>query len=436
MRLSVLHCQDVLEIKTQVDYIFGEIANSLPTSNSAQIIIKPNHNSFMNALTGNTTDLRLLIAIIESLQKRGYKNITIGDGTSCGMYRHNYNQFSRLKVAELAKKFHVRTIDFNNCDYTTITFGKGLEARVATVCLNSDFFIDAPKIKMHAEASMSAALKSLVGCLVGLDKRKIHNVHYFENILRLNEKIKPDLYFLDGLIAMEGTGPSDGDPVKMDLILAGTDPILIDLAVAKLIGYHHSEVPYLKLAEKMGKITNKHLQFLDDLSNIEQFKKKLKRPKPSPIFTLMNHPYTFEFTTKLRFSKGSDILFSPRIVSKILYYLHFIQDMYDDEEMEPFDIFIDEEMCNNCKVCAKYCPMSIDLPDNFDMEKCINCLYCYCVCPQMAIRLKGKLGFFTNQLKRYDTIIRKMIIEDMKHMDHGETISTTHQFGFEKIETP
>jgi uncharacterized protein (DUF362 family)/ferredoxin len=415
MKLSIIQCRDIAEIKAKVDDVFKQISSLLPASKDARIIIKPNHNSYMNALTGNTTDLRLLVAIIKSLQKRGYKNITIGDGTSCGMYRHNYDQFSRLKTAELAKKLHVRIIDFNNCEFEVVDFGNGLQARVASECLNSDFFIDAPKIKMHAEARMSAALKSLVGCLVGLDKRKIHNIHFFENILKLNEKIKPDFYFLDGLFVMEETGPSDGNPIKMDLILAGTDPILIDLAVAKLIGYAYDEVPYLKLAKKMGKIDYEHFRYLESLSILNETKKDLERPHPSAVFTLMNNPYTFTLATKIRFSRGSDYIFSSKIISKILYSLRFVQDMYyDDEEMEIHKISINKEKCNGCKECAKYCPMSIDLPDHFESEECIKCLYCYCVCPKEAISLEGKLGFFENQIKRYDRIIREMIVTNMK----------------------
>lgn len=415
MNLSIIQCRDIQEIRAKVDEIFEQNSSLLPDSKDARIIVKPNHNSYMNALTGNTTDLRLLVGIIKSLQKRGYKNITIGDGTSCGMYSHNYDQFSRLKTVELAKKFHVRIIDFNNCESEVVNFGAGLQARVASECLHSDFFIDVPKIKMHAEARMSAALKSLVGCLVGLDKRKIHNIHYFKNILKLNEKIKPDLYFLDGLFVMEGTGPSDGDPIKMDLILAGTDPILIDLAVAKLIGYTYDEVPYLKLAEKMGKIDYEHFRHLESLNILNEAKKNLKKPHPSRVFTLMNNPYTFRLATKIRFSRGSDYVFSLKIVSKILYSLRFIQDMYTDEEMEIHNISINKEKCNNCKECAKYCPMSIDLPDHYETEECIKCLYCYCVCPHEAIRLEGKLGFFASQIKRYNKIIREIIVTDMKN---------------------
>lgn len=54
---------------------------------------------------------------------------------------------------------------------------------------------------------------------------------------------------------MEGNGPSDGIPVRMDTIISGTDPYLIDMVCAELVGMDYREVTYLKVAEKLGIIT-------------------------------------------------------------------------------------------------------------------------------------------------------------------------------------
>ena len=80
---------------------------------------------------------------------------------------------------------------------------------------------------------------------------------------------------------------------------------------------------------------------------------------------------------------------------------------------EYIDIVVEKEKCGNCKECVKYCPMGLD-PTNqiITDEECIKCLYCYCVCPQKAISLEGRLGFFANQVNRYDRTIRKMVSEN------------------------
>lgn len=412
-KVSIVKCNETMEIQEKIDTIFEENVDLLPISKNARILIKPNHNSNMNALTGNTTDLRVLAAIIRSLKKMGYKNLAIGEGTSSGFYHNKIDVFSRLRTAELARKFDVEIIDFNHCDYEIVDFGDGLKAKVAKECLCADFFIAVPKIKMHAEAGMTAALKIIVGCLGGLDKRKIHNKKYFANILRLNEKIKPDFYVVDGLIAMEGNGPSAGTPFKMDLILAGSDPALIDLAIAKLIGYEFDEVPYLKLAIKSGKITNEYYEYVNHL-NLDHLKKSLKKPNPNIGFVILNHPRTFNFFTWLRYSSLLDWFFSSKVIMRALHFLRLTQDLYINKEAEISKIILEEEICTRCKECAKYCPIQLDLPEQLDADgMCIKCLYCYSVCPTKAIRLEGKLGFYASQINKYDKLIREMITNDM-----------------------
>jgi NAD-dependent dihydropyrimidine dehydrogenase PreA subunit len=266
---------------------------------------------------------------------------------------------------------------------------------------------------MHAEARMTAALKIIVGCLGGLDKRKIHNKKYFANILRLNEMIKPDFYVVDGLIAMEGNGPSAGTPFKMDLILAGSDPYLLDLTISKLIGYEFDDVPYLKLARKLGKIKNEHYDYVNNL-DLDHIRKSLKKPNPSIFFVILNHPRTFRFFTWLRYSPLFDWFFSSKVIIKLLHFLHFTQDLYINEEADIKRITLDEENCSGCKECAKYCPMGLNLPEQLGAEEvCIKCLYCYSVCPKKAIQIEGKLGFLTSQITKYDKIIREMITNDM-----------------------
>lgn len=408
MNISINECHSIKEIQEAITNIFNENIDLLPVSKTARILIKPNHNSSMNALTGNTTDLRVMASTIRCLQTLGYHNIAIGEGTSSGFYHNKINVFSRLRTADLAKKLGVEIIDFNKSDTELVNFGGGLKAKVAKECLTADFFIVVPKVKMHAEAGMTSALKIIVGCLSGLNKRKIHNKKYYDNILKLNEKIKPNFYIIDGLIAMEGNGPSAGDPVMMNVLLSGSDPFLIDLVVAKLIGYEYDEVPYLKIARQSGKISPEYYEYVNNL-DLSRLTKNLKRPNPSPFFVLANHPRTFRFFTWLRYSILFDWFFSSKFVIKTLHFLHVTQDLYINDEAEVTGLVLSNENCDSCKQCAKYCPMGLDLPGQLgDNEKCIRCLYCYSVCPRKAIMLQGNLGFFEEQIKKYDKIIREI----------------------------
>ena len=43
--------------------------------------------------------------------------------------------------------------------------------------------------------------------------------------------IRDSLYICDGIVAMEGNGPTSGDPVSMGVLLMSTDPIALDLSL-------------------------------------------------------------------------------------------------------------------------------------------------------------------------------------------------------------
>ena len=94
-RFDVFKAYTVKEIKAGVkELLGGRYADLLPQDADARILIKPNLNSNMNALTGNTTDLRLVASVIEFLKEKGFRDITIGEGSNSGFYRNRFSVIS------------------------------------------------------------------------------------------------------------------------------------------------------------------------------------------------------------------------------------------------------------------------------------------------------------------------------------------------------
>ena len=183
---------------------------ALPAESASTILVKPNLNNDLCALTGNSTDLRLVVAVIEALHERGYSDIVVADGPNIGTYRKGIDILERLGVRALCARFGIECVDLNYAPTAEIDLATG-PVRVARICLGADFFVNLPKLKTHAEAGMSLALKSLIGCVSATDKRLVH-ADLSANIVALNEAIHPDLIIADALIAMEGNGPGDGTP--------------------------------------------------------------------------------------------------------------------------------------------------------------------------------------------------------------------------------
>ena len=398
-------------LKGNLSTFLEEYATLLPKSEQAKILLKPNFNSNMNSLTGNTTDLRIITALIQVLQARGYKNITIGEGTNSGFYRNEIDVASRLMVRLLAKEMKVGFVDLNYCEGSEIRFVNDRKAKVAKNCLEADLFINLPKLKMHHEVGISVCLKNMMGCLVGQENKKKTHHNLAQNIVRLNQYVKPHLHIVDGLIAMEGNGPSDGLPVRMDAVVAGTDPYFIDMVCAEMVGMPYMEVTYLKVAEELGFITEGHKDALKNL-DLAPYRSDLLKPDVSFLLKLVCNRHLQRYFQALRHAPGLYALCNTKFMGHVFFKLGIRQERFIDEEMDIQGMVFDENKClPGCDKCSQYCPMALNVPAVLCDEagsSCIQCLYCYMVCPTKAIGLEGNFGFLKAQIEKYDPLIRKI----------------------------
>jgi len=399
-------CRNVDSIYENIANIFNYYKDSLPKAKESRILIKPNLNSNMNSLTGNTTDLRILAAVIYNLSERGYTNIIVGEGTSSGFYRNKINVAKRLCVLNLITHYkNVSFLDFNYDDKYPILFEDSVEAYVAKTCIESDFFINIPKIKTHFEATMTVCLKSLIGCLTGLNEKQKTHFSLYKNIIHLNEYIHPDLTIVDGLISMEGTGPSLGTPIRTDSLLAGRDPFLLDMLCSKIASIDYDRIPVLRLAKAKGYITSGDLEIYDAFKPAKSF--KFKEPSPTFIAKLINNQKWQKYFILLRIGILNEF-FNIGSVGRLLNMTGLRQDVFNIEDQNIDTIFANQD-CNRCNICERYCPMRLKLEDLGCRDKgCISCLYCYFICPKKAISLSGKLGFLSEQINSYDNLTREL----------------------------
>ena len=209
-KLDIIRANSTGEIRGGLHSVLEGYKDIFPALRKSEILLKPNLNSNMNALTGNTTDLRVLAGVLEFLKYKGYRNVVIGEGTNSGYYRNNISVISRLKVDELAKHYGIEVIDLNYSEPVYIDFEKGVKAGVAKECFEADFIINMPKLKTHFEAGISACLKNLMGCLVGQENKKKTHQSLAANILNINKIIKPHLHIVDAVISMEGLVQPEG----------------------------------------------------------------------------------------------------------------------------------------------------------------------------------------------------------------------------------
>jgi len=408
-RLDILRCRSLEDIKRTLFPVLERYQDLMPTSKDALVLLKPNLNSNMNALTGNTTDLRILSAVIQYVKDKGYKHILIGEGTNSGFYRNRIGVITRLRIDALAGYYGTRVKDLNYAEPYEIPFSGGIRAAAARECADAKLFINLPKLKTHFEVGMSVCLKNLMGCLVGQENKKKTHRDLAENILWINQSLKPHLHIVDGLVAMEGLGPTRGTPVRMDTLIVGTDPYLIDLLCARLALFDYRQIRTLKLAEEKGLLTPAHHEYVGSL-DLSDIAKPFAPPKAGPLASYIHSPKRQKYFLKIRNTRLFTYLASTTWFGKLLFLAGLRQDVFLKEEMRCEKIEIDGAACNHCAICRDVCPLGRELPQALEgnASECIQCLYCFSACPKSAITFKGDPGFFKEQLKQYDETIRRL----------------------------
>ncbi|MBI5642819.1 MAG: DUF362 domain-containing protein [Deltaproteobacteria bacterium] len=410
VKLDIVKAYSNAEISLRISEALKRYADLLPASKSAKIVIKPNMNSNMNALTGNTTDLRLVGAVVKFLKDGGYRDITICEGTNSGFYRSGISVISRLAYDALGKHYGVKVVDLNYSKKVDIDFENGVKASVAKECVEADFFINMPKLKTHFEAGMSVCLKNLMGCLVGQENKKKTHLNLARNILNINKRLKPDLHIVDALIAMEGLGPTRGTPVRTGVVIIGTDPYLIDYVCSRIAEFDYKKVRTLNAAEERGLLTKDHKRFADSI-DLKGTKRKFKEPIANSFASFIHSPKRQKYFLAVRNTALFNRLCSTKFFGSILFKTGLRQDNFIKEEMKFEGFSFKKELCKaGCTKCADYCPVGLSLPRDIEAKNngCIGCQYCFLVCPTGAIGFKGKLGFMSEQLRQYEKITKEI----------------------------
>lgn len=390
------------EVFAGVEALLAAHEARLPTSRAARIVIKPNLNNDLVALTGNSVDLRVLAALIEALQRRGYTDLTVADGSNVGIERRGIDTFARLRVDRLTDRYGVRLVNLNRDQGTRVPLHKGAQPKVAQTVLDSEFLISVPKVKTHCEAGFSCAMKNWVGITCGQDKRHMH-MDLGRNIFAINEVIRPDLILVDGLIGMEGNGPGDGEPYRLGRLFMSEDAFLNDAVVSRVVGLPIDTIPYLVHARDAGILSGALL------AEIARTVPVIRAAKPAPPRSRLAE--LADAQSLLWLKKAVRPLTQHEAVLKAAYKLKIVQDVYSFEEDTVEGVARTKTDCGTCQACADSCPTGLSVDEigvKVDPESCIGCMYCWWVCPDESITLRGDIGYLQRQVERYKKDIESL----------------------------
>jgi len=239
-----------------------------------KVLIKVNFITTMTWDTGATTDPMVVEAIIQQLKKLPVEIYVVeSDATMTNADK----AFEATGMAKMCKQNGVECLNLRHApDKIKIKIPNGECLKEITVprIVTESAIISAAKMKTHMATKVTLGMKNMFGLLPDKFKAKYHAKGINKVIVDINTAIKPKLTVIDGFVAMEGRGPTDGSSVKMDLIIAGKDPVATDATCARVMGLDPHEISHIRTAHKKG------LGNIDDIeivgSQIDEVKRVFK----------------------------------------------------------------------------------------------------------------------------------------------------------------
>ncbi len=215
----------------------------------AKVLIKPNlvtwDDKYTIAPFGVFTTTRLVEDLIILLKDFGCKDISIGEGSvefTKGV--GTMAAYVGLGYPALSKKYGVRLLDFNVGESAAVKTTNGLTLHLAKDAVESDFLINLPVLKTHAQTKVSLGLKNLKGCLKTPSKKLCHHITLgLENCFTfVADHVKPSLTIVDGIYALERGALHFGNAFRKDIIIASQNILAADMVAAKTIGFNPEDI--------------------------------------------------------------------------------------------------------------------------------------------------------------------------------------------------
>lgn len=235
----------VNSVRKVLDLIDFKIKSEVRT-----VTIKVNLCYYWNALTGQTTDPLLVSAIIDYLRERCGSDIEIRVVEADATAMRTKYAFAMLGYENLAREKNVELSNLSNdaLDQKEVRInGRAIKLEIPLSLMNSDLFINVPKLKTHSLTYITCALKNIYGCIAS-PRKVVYHSFLNETIVGVNKMLRPHLTIVDGLIALGRF------PVKLGLIMASVDPFSVDWIASQIMGYNPRKIGFLKVAlkERLG----------------------------------------------------------------------------------------------------------------------------------------------------------------------------------------
>lgn len=215
-------------------------------------LIKVNFITTKNWETGATTDPLVVEAIVNRLRENSIEVFIVeSDATTT-----NADEACAASgMREICDRVGVQFINLRHVkEKVELKVPNPMTIDTITVprIVTESAIINAAKLKTHMETGVTLGMKNMFGLLPDKFKGKYHMRGMDKVIIDINTVLKPALTVIDGFVGMEGRGPVHGNPVKMNTIIAGTDPVATDATATRVMGIDPQTIEHIKWGHERG----------------------------------------------------------------------------------------------------------------------------------------------------------------------------------------
>ena len=299
--------------------------------------------------------------------------LIIADSGGMGSYGKTKRAYALMGLDRVALRLGAELVNLEEFGLIELQspVGKILPAFKATALLDQiDALVNLPNLKTHILTGITGAVKNVLGLLPGSLKRDIHVAApsgpamawaLVDILAGVKEKVPLTLNLMDGIVAMEGAGPTHGRARQTGWLLSSVDPVALDVVGAAIMGFDPSEVITIGQAAEAG-------LGAADPARIELLSAGWM-DLPAPGF---KHPYT-----KTR--EWVERIIPPWLIGRAFGWLY---------EAKPR---IRKAQCRECGLCVQACPArALALTEeglHFNQNLCIECYCCLEHCPHEGLRV-------------------------------------------------
>jgi len=328
-------------------------------NNGERVLLKPNMLSAKRPEQAVTTHPMIVRVVAEMVRDAGGV-VIIGDSPGIGSFK---SVAEKSGIAAAARECGAELVEFD--DVVGLP-GSGTFRRlsIARAYWEADRIINLPKLKTHEMMTMTCAVKNLFGAVVGTEKAGWHlkagasREQFARLLLEIYLLKKPVLNIVDAVVAMEGNGPGSGDPIQLGVLIAGINPVAVDVVAGKVAGIP-SDVLYVEREAVSMKLPGARLEEI----------------------LICGTPLESVVGTKFRLPVGLDAQFGLPVFLKKALKRH----------LTSFPA-ANKKKCVLCGVCRDACPPEAITIQNsalsVDNARCIRCWCCRELCPHDAMEVR------------------------------------------------